>query len=210
MAAFSIEVGDVVEVTLIGGLQCQTVLNVFHYVYDGLASLTDGPTNMAAMLTDFWGSIVDLAGTGLKTLVTSEMGFHSARGQVVHPSRKPYIEITPGVVTGSDVPPTIPSNTNITIDLRTLAVGRGLTGNHRFTGLPLAAVDGNLFDPAVVVSWQAFAPHLLETLQDAALTDVFKPIVWSPRRPLDRRPVFDFTVQPQVRVSRSRTYGKGV
>jgi len=104
----------------------------------------------------------------------------------------------------------MPSDTNVTISLRTARVIQGSTGNKKFCGMPIASVVGNLLTAPAFADWTTFTAQLLQPLNDTAMLARWKPCVWSPARPTDRADVIDAFVQPEVRVLRRRQYGKGV
>lgn len=212
MAAFQLNNNDVCEVTMVSEYQGQQVRNVWHYQASfTFTTFDDGPTAVGILLTQFDSEIINPAANKLQALVVPAFACRGYRGQVVYPIRKPYISRPDLFWTGSNVSVTgIPSDTNITVDLRTLSVGRGLTGNKKFTGLPLSAITANEFTAGTVTDWGTVGTRFANPILDVANNINWYPLVWSPRRPTDRRQVWNTTTQPEVRVLRRRQKGIGI
>src|ERR1044072_2205037 len=132
MATFPLSPSDVVELTSFATYQGQRILNVFHYEYRGLSVVADAVPDLNAMLIDFQNRVIAPATNGWRDGLVTDFVFDYQRAQIVSPVKQPYIQNTTALLAGTLTPPGIPSDTNLTVDLRTLAVGRGLTGNKKF------------------------------------------------------------------------------
>lgn len=202
--------GDIVELVQFGSYQGQTVLNVFHYAY-GLADTPNYDAELANLLLKFDQNVWNPALSPWKALVVSDYAVQWWRAQRVNPARDYYIQRTPaGPELGNLVTPGIPSDTNLTISLRTLGIVRGMTGNKKITGVPASVITANLFTPGTVASYQAMAENMKAVLGNLAGNPAWGPMVWSPARPTDRRSIVAVTARSEVRVLRRRQYGKGV
>lgn len=209
MADFPVATNDCIQVTVFSRYQGQRVLNVFHYVYTG-PPRSDGFTLFQSLLSNFQLLVIQYPTKAWFHLVTTDFVFEFVQAQTVHPTRQPYVQLDLLALIGTLAVPSIPSDTNITVSLRTLVIGRGKTGNKKFTGLSTSSFDGNVFTGPTLVDWQQFSGCLKNPLQDDTATDAFFPIVWSRRLATQRRQVFGTNARPEVRVLRSREAGKGV
>lgn len=206
----SISTGSVVEVTCISSYQAQTVLNVFHYFNSG-GDITEanGDGELQGLLTRFNTLVWNASVNGMMTQLVSGFTTNLLKAQVVNPTRQYYVEkiVTDvGAVSGSG----IPSDTNMSISLRTAGTRRGQTGNKKITGLPLSTVDGNRFSTGAQDAMGLTADLFPVVLNNNAATPQWTPIVWSPRSPTARRQMIAQNPQQEVRVLRRRQYGKGI
>lgn len=211
MPVFGVVDGDVLELTLQSQYQGQQVRNVFHYraVITG-GPVSDGPAELADLGTLFNSQVVNPVGDPWSAKLVDTYLMINERLQIVHPIRKPYIDDVADAWAGAFATQGMPSDTNLTISLRTLVVGRGLTGNKKLTGMPVATVDGNEFTAGMIESAQLFGNRMTETITSTSTLIVWQPIVWSPGDPFARRDVWDAVAQTEVRVLRRRQKGVGI
>lgn len=202
--------GDVMEITAIGELQGSTILNVFHYKVTLTTPPTDNFTFMNNALTE-WRTLMWTGVGKWQALVTSDYVLESVRAQIVYPVRRFYISQFVGDA-GTDLAPTVPSDTHIELALRTAGVGRGLTGNKKFTGLALSDLSGAFWSNAAQADWDTFAPNILTAITPEILNPLNRlvPIVWSRKRAADRREIVAAESRPEVRVEPSRRAFRGI
>lgn len=208
--AQAIPLNAVVELTAFSTYQNQTVMNVFHY-HNALAAipLPDGDNELQNLMSKFESTVWDDIANGWRMKVSSGFVLQALRAQVVTPGRQYYQQLTVNEA-GALLGISIPSDTNITLSLRTAGAIRGMTGNKKFTGLELSSISGNAFTNPTITSWQPVGTLIRTTLTDIANADRWVPIVWSRLRPSDRRLIVGGTVQQEVRVLRRRQKGLGV
>jgi hypothetical protein len=201
---------DVVEATFVGSFQGSTILNVWHFNAQLDVALVDSGAWFDGLLNalqqDYW------QGAGMmKSLVSTDYTLLEIRAQVVWPTRRFYLKKAINEQ-GTKIGAAMPSDTHLEVALRTNAVGRGKTGNKKFTGLVAAEFLGPVWLPATVAAWQAFGDEMLFTIQPliADANKVAVPIVWSRKRSADRRNIIATTAREEVRVEPSRRLFQGI
>lgn len=208
---FDLANDDVIELTMSGKYQGSTIINSFHYKWaGGFLANPLGSDEVQNLLQQFETRVWEAVVGGIRSRLTNEFRLDRLLAQIVWPVRKHYLEWNVANPLGSAVPPGVPSDTNITISLRTERVGRGRTGNKKITGMPLATFDGAQFTSGERIAWTVATARLLDTQPDLAGIQNWIPIVWSRRRAADRARVIGATVRPEIRVLRRREQGKGV
>src|SRR4249920_1167833 len=127
MPSFPMVQHDVIELTCFSSYQGQRILNVFHYEYKLAPPVLDAANDIYALLADFNAKVITNGIIGWQNYVVSDFSFDFQRAQIVYPTRQPYLQQNTPLTAGTKAPPGVPSDTNLTIDFRTLTVGQGLT-----------------------------------------------------------------------------------
>lgn len=208
---YTVSDGDVLEVTAFCSYQGVTVIHVFHYVVREAAPDTDGNQLVLDYLnrwkTVVWSSLPD----GLQNRVNSNFQLQRLRGQIVNPTRHYFNEIVVNEF-GNNAVPGNPVDTDLVVDFRTNEIGRGKTGRKFFTGLFQNQINASQWAAGALVNWQATGElmnfNILRNIP--ILTDFVTPIIWSRKRPLDRRAIVAVACLPDIRVLRRRVPGVGI
>lgn len=206
----TITTNDIVEVTMFGELQGSNILNVFHYVYTGSGVIAANYiTELQAVIQSFRVEVWAAAANPLRDRFSTDYNLKAIRAQPVAPTRQFYVE-TQVNQPGTIAQVAAPADDQLTISYQTDRARRGATGNKRFTGLPTSQLDGGDWSLASQAAWELTKVKLLSLLDGAGAADSYRPTVWSPKRPGDRANVIGLVVRPQVRVTYSRTKGRGI
>lgn len=207
---FPLDSGDIIELMWISAYQSSVVLNVWHFRYTDTPQYAQGAEALRELATEqlqsYWADPIH----GMKSRITIGFQVQYVRAQVVHPVRKPYVQLPFLNQNGTAGNPGIPSDTQLTIDLRPLAVGRGRVGNKKITGLPTSVVTGDVFSAAELVQWQVIAANMLEDLIMPVSTLTFEPVIWNARTPARHDRLFNYRIREEVRVLRRRQKGIGI
>lgn len=207
---FEILPNDLAELTMIGSYQGETILNVFHYQYYNTVNQPDGVAELSNLMTRFDADVWGFPLLGIRQRLTNGYTLNTLKAQIVHPTRRFYKSQVPTESAGAIQGGGIPSNTNITITQRTTGAFRGAAGNKKFTALPLTTVNGNVFSAPTVSEWNATCAVLLNTFACLNPPGVWVPVVWSPKRPTERRGILEIYPNEEVRVLRLRQKGVGI
>lgn len=208
----TIPANAVVAVTAVATYQTATVMHVSHYFNQlGDISAGNGELELNNLITKHlaacWltGADPDVC---LNRFVTAFF-LQYVQAQMVSPTRKYYVRQimgTPGTVDEAGCP----SDTNLTVSLRTDRVIRGTQGNKKFTGWPASAIEGNQWSATALTNARALGVKFGQILADSAATMRWVPIAWSKQRPTDRAQIITVTERQEVRVLRTRERGVGV
>lgn len=208
---FPLASNDVVELTVKATYQSQVVLNVWHYAYfNPSVTIPDGTAEVDDLCSQFDSLFYQSAVFGILPQSVVGYSINEMKAQVVHPVRQHFITHNPATSAGQVAGEGIPSNTDLVIAIRTDVAGRGKSGNKRFTAIPITHMTGNTFDAVTVGFWQTLANHFGDAFTALTAPGIWKPIVWSKRRALDRRGMVGTIARNEVRIDRSRTKGIGI
>lgn len=206
----SIPANAVVEITMLCNYQSSRVMNVFHY-YNSMATIpeADGVSELTSLGGKFTEAVLVAATGGLLARLVESFEIPSLRLQVVAPTRQYYMTHVIGVA-GSQVDDGIPSDTNMTITLRPMAVGKGLSGNKKITGLPISTLEGPFFTTDAVTGMNTSGDKMRLKIEDSVGAERWVPIIWSPTKPADRRGITITEANNEVRVLRRRQVRLGI
>lgn len=197
---------DVLLFTIVGKQADQTILNTFHYLYQG-ATAIDG----AAKIRTFMNSFQALVVSKLRDATSNDFKVQELWGQKVYPSRWAK-EIKAINETGNVLQPALPPNDAASIQRGAdEADRRGLQGRVQIAGVPRTGVEGGVLLVAQMALLQPIADALKSEIFEGDFGDSVKPILFDRRAdPAKKRPVTRSYVKPEVRVMRRRTVGRGI
>lgn len=205
-----ISTNDVLELTMFGELQGSNILNVFHYVYTGTGvTAANYVAELQQVIQAFRAEVYAAAANPVRDRLSTDYNLRAIRAQVVSPQRTFYVEVQqnlPGTIASVSAP----ADDQVTISYQTDRARRGATGNKRFCGIPTTQLDGGEWSLASRAAWELTKVKLLSALDGTAAADLYRPTVWSPKRPGDRAVIVGLVVRPEVRVTYSRTKGRGI
>lgn len=148
------------EVQIVGTLHQQTTRNVFHYAKTDSSSLTDGDSEVGALLTSFKNTVF----TFFQAVTSQEWSLKWLQGQIVKPSRyvPKYMQVVPasGLVTGE----CLPSGCSVIIATASEYAGRAHQGRKYIPGIPVAWELNSTINPVNMTGYSALATQMKEQL----------------------------------------------
>lgn len=207
----SISPGNIVEVTTFGSYDQQAILNVFHYRYVGVTTISDADyaTNLTSLGTDFKDKVWNPVANSWRSRVVDLFSIQRIRVQLVYPTRGYYQDV-PVNQGGISEEPGVPPDFALTMSFRTDRAFRGATGSKRFTGCISSQYTLGSWKDDYLALWALSAPNFLLTLQGNDITRLFRPTIWSPKRPGDNVTILGTLVQRTVRTQHRRQVGLGI
>jgi hypothetical protein len=205
--------GDVVQITYVGTLFDQTVMNVLHYVIDGEPDpMTTVPQDLNNFLQEFIGNglVANDRVTPYLAMFATVYTLQLVRAQRISTERSVLVDAplgVPGTATGT--PGTVNIGTAVT--WRTLRSGRRFVSTTHIGGIPSTATVGGVITNAyrnIVNNW---AQPTLQGIVEPASTLLFTPGIYHKKPP---GPNFDdwqsYVLQTTTRTMRRRTVGLGI
>lgn len=210
----SIDAGNIVSVTLTQRYQESTILNVFHYQWDGVTVPTANYNQeLDNLIDEFYAKVWagGAGGNGIQQRQVSAVSMVSIRAQPVYLNRDVYRQ--KNYADTGDIPEVgLPSNSAVGIALRTDRVFKGATGNKRFAGVPIPEYNGTTGEITLnyLADWNDTTPQFGLRLLDVATNPNWRPVVWSTARPIQAGNIVGANVSRAVRTQHSRTKGVGI
>lgn len=213
--SYSLEAGDIIEVTWFGVLFNQRILNIRHYVCDNLPADNNAETMFTALDTALAAptKVTD----AMLGLATTEYTLLSTVYQRIQPSRFAKFNIlknSPGTRDAPCKTPNVAAEIILRTDkttARTAKTHLGQVGAWRQAGIDAASMTGGVLNDAYLTDMGTLGEALIEVVTDA------NDVVWTPvlyhRQIIDHTKWTDqltsFHLNTLVRTQRTRTVGKG-
>lgn len=212
----NLAVNDIIEVKARGTLFAQQMLNVFHFRLSVIPTSPDYQTGMVDLLSAIDGSMFQ---TKFLACCPNEYTLQDWTVQRVSPAREIYYRKFEGVIgTGGAGNPAQDVNAVLTfrsehVNNHTPGVftNEGGTGGCHFPGIPSSSAVGGLITAGYATTVGAFGDQLLIGFAPT-LGGVYLPCIWNRKatgQPKSKD-VIQTVVQPEVRVMRRRTVGRGI
>lgn len=201
---YPINDGAFAQLALMGRVNGQRVMNVFHYRFNG-SSITDGEARLGVLI-DAWDAPLGIAANFLEMLADSYL-LETIRAQWILPIRYRYTDNGAFNQNGTIVADLLPQNTQATIEWRPDVGGSRVNGGTRVGGLPVTANLGGLWTGASRTASDIFAASFIlpVTLAEGELV----PVVFNRLAPATSRVITDWVIKDSLRVLRRRTVGLG-
>lgn len=202
-------VGGVVEITVVGRLFNQTTMNVFHYAVLQASTLPDHRQEMTALLTAHWAGAGGTVSGAFMTCCPEDWISTQVTAQPVSPTRMIRVSIAGGTNGGSGI--TELTNIQASVTFRADRAARDAIGAKR---IPMSEFQSN--DGMLIAGYKAvvdtFAVLAKTTLNVALGGASYLPVIYhrraDPGFKWDR--IVESVVQPETRVLRRRTVGRGI
>jgi hypothetical protein len=201
--SYPVTVGGVVELSVVGGFNGQTLLNIMHYRFSGGTAITSG----AAALISFLAAVNTKFTTAFVNCVGADYQLFAYRGQWIFPTRYRPIVLNLSSVVGAGSP------------AGTANIGGAITrfgdpANRAALGTwHMPCVPQDQYASGTLFSSQITAYTTLAALMDdqitTALSSNFDPIIYHRANPTASVVVTGAYPQTTVRTSRRRTVGVG-
>lgn len=212
--AYSIQVGDILEVTFRGEYALQTTLTVLHFAVVTAPAAGDAFNQLTTLVTDIHASDLWIK---YKNLIATNWTSDEIRVQVVSPQRRPLVshlwkEAGTGLGTAqtANVSAVITKRTDIVTN-RKAKLKRGGTGGVHVPCPATVMYDGGEIVDAYRTALNAWGVELLLGVLIGA-TGIARPCVWhrltGAAIPYDI--VTGTATQDTVRTMRRRTVGRGI
>lgn len=201
----TIPAGAVIEISLLGRLNAQRVLNVFHYAISAEVPSAQYVAFMDGLQTNF----EDVVAAPLLVVLSSQYMLEAIRLQVVWPTRLAYREYS--VMTAGAKPGVaLPANSSVSVQLRTETAGKGGVGRKQVSGLPAGGVtEGELNGNGMTEMVTATSAWDADLDLAGPYTGDIVPIVWTRGTGINTKRINQVIVKSEVRTQRTRTVGKG-
>ncbi len=206
--SYVLNLGDIVECTIVGTQYGETTLNVLHYKYTNITPTTNGPAALAALAAWQEGDPTAV-GQQMTTQLSSNWTLASIRCQVIFPTRYAYVLHTVGTP-GSLVQTALPANTQASITKRTTIAGRGKTGRMEVPGIPLLWIDGGALNATGLFNVGEIASKIPNVANLATGTQTWVPVIFQRASPSSSPQIISAQAQDTVRVARRRTVRVGI
>lgn len=200
--AYSLNVGDIVEVTYRGTLFGQVVMIVLHYRYTGAAPIANGQGALQVLLTDLQGA--GQLRDALLGCMCPEANIGVQRAQVVYPTRQVYLDNNVGIA-GTNAGACTTPNVSGVIIKRPDQAGRGRAGSVHVPGTPAASQVGGAWNAGYMATLGNLGDLLNDQYDFSAGMNDATPVIWSRVRPTTPSVVIGHTVNPYVRTMHRRT-----
>jgi hypothetical protein len=204
----TLDAGDVVNVTFMGKLFGQRVMNTLHFYCNPTAWVTTD-------LIGGYNAILDKLQVANKTqdkllaCCTPDYSLDFLRAQVISPARKVYHDRVVGAVGTHTGACTVP-NTAAAIELKTLFADKPSHRNLFIPAPPTSGITEGVFTFAYMGVLETLADELLVILTPTGTGEVW-PVVYTPSSVVNKtRPLATRVVMPEARVLTRRTVGRGI
>ena len=197
---------EIVEVTLVQRMDAQMILNTLHYKVADAG--TDG--TIQGLAEQLWSEYTILNGLQdrMRQNQTKEIEYLGMRAQVIYPARKVYWFVratTAYQPTNADQ--ALPSNVTAVITKRTDTVGKKQHGDFFIAGLAADSVKDSLWKSGTLDELEAIGDKLVEDVNTLACRLI--PIIYHPGTGPHDNSIMQCYPQPECRVLRRRTVGRG-
>jgi len=205
--------GAIIEVSNIGVLNGQRVMNVWHYRFDGAPTpIVDGDELQSELRAVIQGGAAAGLLPALRAMCVEPMDWQRIRYQWIAPIRYSPVDVTVGNGPGADVAVPLPQNVCGVVTLQSIFAGPGSTGRKHFGGLSVDAIEAGL----VTAAFKAAAILVMETMSSPVPTPAVQinsslvPVVYDRVDYTISVPWTGYTIQDTSRVLRRRTVGVGI
>lgn len=204
--SYNVANGAILQATIVQRLEGQTVLNILHYVLQGVAGETDGPALIDTLNTAFnaAGGVVG----ELQNCQSSSLGYDRILYQWITPNRFAYRAYVPFNLTGNIEEAAAPVNVAAAVLRKTDAAGPTERGTLHVAGLPAGQLNGSFIEVGLRDLLLLFGDSTLAE-QGPAETRL-TPVLFHAANPLVSPEPESCLVQPYTRVMRRRTVGVGI
>jgi hypothetical protein len=210
MAQF--EVGNIVQITMVGRLHRQTILNVFNYRI-AASTVAPQPGPVADEIANRF-----FANTHLKVLARLSQEYEAVeiRVQDVYPIRwvhRAYIPQLGSNQQGAIATSALPTSVAVVTTLASALAGESHRGRKFWAGLPVTAEDDSLVEAVSLASWRGSVdPDLIADISFAldTINYSFVPVIWSLQDPTGVDDIESALTQPVLRTQRRRQVQRGV
>jgi hypothetical protein len=197
---------SILECTLVGRLNEQTILNIFHF-YTPAAIVPMGRGLANATAEDFWfqlGTQVAFIG-----LFHNNFTFQRVTCQQIFPSRMARGTNTPAPpIPGTRVGNPLPQQTQWSATTLADGSGPGSHGGNRFTGATLTDQSGGVWNNAFLDEAAGAVSWLYQPITIGGVD--WAPVVYRRKAPLQSQQVESYILEDQVRTTRRRVVGRGI
>jgi hypothetical protein len=204
----TIDGGDIIDVTFVGRLYGQQVLNTLHYEanatgwYNPILEL--GYNDIATKIQEA-GGVRDK----FVACISADYSLEKIRCQVISPLRKGYMDFVDGTVgtlaTAANVP-----NIAANIELRNLAVDKPSFRSFWIPGVPSDVYTSGLLDPTYVGHMDTLAAKLIGTLTVGGGSTLIPVCFTRAAVTTKSRQITFYNLHNEVRVLTRRTVGRGI
>lgn len=203
-------IGSIIEATVLGNLNGQRIMSVFHYRVTVESTIIDPALEIVDFNESWFDPAVPLGFAQLYSgSVPENHNITQSAAQVVAPLRR--ARVTQNVtLTGARAAAAVP-NTAVVITKRTAFAGRDQIGSVHLPLDPATDAAGGFVDAALKSVLEAFAAGMLLDVTGTAGGGVYTPVIWhrDAAAPDDFDTVTNTVVQDTTRVMRRRTVGLG-
>lgn len=205
--AYTIQMGDVMQVVIQARMNNQVLLNVLHWQYEGSSPMINGEAEIDFILDTFVGE--DGLIGAWKDAMNVDCKIETVTAQIIKTLRFPYkrrqTDIS-GTLTGQ----ALPQNVTASITKQSTITGRGRSGKMQaFPGSVTSVSGGNL-----TAGWKSALFNVATVVKSRLVTtgaqDDWAPIIYDRDASGTQARVSDTLVQPTVRVMNRRTVGRGI
>lgn len=201
-----VALNDVIEFTIVQSLDGQMVLNTLHYVVTSMENAPDIKTITEGIATAW--KAADKLLFQMWDLQSTSVQYRGLRGQIVHPVRSAYWLALPEEGDGgNEAGDTLPVNVTAVLTKRTAAIGRETHGSFYLAGMMAAAETASLWKTTTMTDLNSLAVQLSQSITVAGAQ--LDPIIFHGTNPVADDYLMDTYAQPEVRITRRRTVGRG-
>jgi len=201
--AYPIAAGSILEVSEIGRLNEQRVMNTFHYMCT--ASYEDGLATLTLFANAF--EAADGVHSRYVECLSEDVTDIQIRYQWITPLRYIYLSRNPAKGEGQIADGSLPPNTAMTVTKVGELANRHNIGGWHLPGVPLSAQDGGRLSAPQIALLQAFAEEA--TSEIVIVAAPFLPVIFNRAEPSESAHAIGFRLQDTIRVERRRTVGLG-
>lgn len=208
MADYSVNQWDVLEVQIAQSHEAQRVLNVLHYQFTSATPITDGPAEVARVISLLATGDISLV-HALQSCQSQDILLSYIRGQIVHPARRHFVQQSlsgPGLI----AQPAMPPNVAMVLSKQTTGVGRGRTGRMSVGGVPRTFVTGGSLTAGAMNAMNALGSEVDNPLSAGGSATAWVPCVLPSGNFQEAPRVTSCFTQPTSRIIRRRTVGLGI
>lgn len=210
MALYPTSPGDVMELTCKAILFNQVILLTAHYQYTAATPAADGPFTINTALNQFTGGAGAQLGF-VRGLQTADIAYTEARGQIVFPTRRPYVLKDLTGLVGTNGGTCKNSTDALFINKQSAIAKRGGHGGWHIAAVPVEQMASGVFLPAFLNTADLAGIALTVALPALLAGDgLWQARIWSPTPPATPSAIISTKAEREVRTMHRRTVGLGI
>jgi hypothetical protein len=204
-----LSVNDIVQVTIGGLKDQQTVMNTVHFQCTTAASTGTPAENMASLLDHLWDNATGIWFDPWLALMPDDYTLQTVRAQRVAPTRSAYIEqLVVAAGTAVNVAAETANLTWVLVKQSELAGRRGKGTMHILLASPEHYTNGllNVNGATPRLTWAS----LIDDQVTVTAGGVYVPVIFHPNFSPNFSRITHATIKQEVRTMRRRTVGRGI
>jgi len=204
--------GSILEVANVGLINGQTIMNVWHYRWDGAPSVAvDGDLITNVLRPVLQGGPLPGLLDGLKAMCNEICAWQYIRYQWITPIRYAPIQNPIDSGNGAAVDQALPQNVCGVVTLQSIFAGPGFTGRKHFGGLSVTDEATGLMTNEFRLSANLIMEVMIQEVPTPGVqaSSTLVPVIFDRLNPENSVPWIAYHVQDTSRVIRRRTVGVG-